>query len=518
MQQWVYPKRRTWNRCAQNTTDGPIVRSDRSTSLYEGNKSRGWKIAAILVRMQSGPPLAIICVDTGCSLSLVDRQFLRRLCPKAVMHPVPGKPLIRRGIGSSRHVCSEYVVTELRIPGTLPSGEKATAGLKCELHVVDDLPPGILLGVDVLGSQAAMLDFSTKRLTLPACRDIQIPIGFTARGSTWVDGTQGGKDVPPTDVTKPSIPYKMPQAGSSGRKGKEDAGNTFISCAEPDTAADEDEAIQSLIHDEENESLRAGSNGRERKEGAGNVSISCADPAFAADEDKTYDEEDESLRTPHRHTNVEKASDYFYEAVDAMPTPEELPVDHNRCKDCISSGLDPKNNKSECLGCRKILFDGFLKEIATEQQRKGNTDAKHHALEVVQSKPKTRLFASGRVTEFLEARECLWNPRAIDHPQNICNKTDSARLTPQTSTNQYVSNKTDLARLTPQTSSAVYKEIYLFARTHKWCALSEDRWTRLFERITTHVLASQAGTQSAPKRVQHAWLVEKEQAVMVRTS
>lgn len=84
-------------------------------------------------------------------MSLVDRSFIRRLCPQVAFHTVGSELITVRGIGSDRYTCKEYVCVELMILGTLPPGQRAVTVLICELHVVDNLKAGSLLGVDILG-------------------------------------------------------------------------------------------------------------------------------------------------------------------------------------------------------------------------------------------------------------------------------------------------------------------------------------------------------------------------------
>ncbi len=64
-----------------------------------------------------------ICVDTGCTMSLVDRSFLRRNAPDAEIQSLPC-PLKVRGIGDNVHSSSDYVLLNLYIPGNVQGESK----------------------------------------------------------------------------------------------------------------------------------------------------------------------------------------------------------------------------------------------------------------------------------------------------------------------------------------------------------------------------------------------------------
>lgn len=86
------------------------------------------------------------CIDTGSGISLIDKQLLLSRFPTVQEHTNPFQLSIRiHGVGAKPIVSTTYVSLPIRF-ASLPS----EAPIPCELHVVDCLSAGILIGMDVL--------------------------------------------------------------------------------------------------------------------------------------------------------------------------------------------------------------------------------------------------------------------------------------------------------------------------------------------------------------------------------
>jgi len=69
----------------------------------------------------------------------------------------------------------------LYLHGSL-SGERATAVIKREVHLVDNLAANLLIGVDILAPEAIKIDMKNELMTLGNCKGITVPIRVTPRG------------------------------------------------------------------------------------------------------------------------------------------------------------------------------------------------------------------------------------------------------------------------------------------------------------------------------------------------
>ena len=112
----------------------------------------------------------LVCWDTGCSVTLIDRAFLKSQLPK---HTILRKasPLVVRGIGSNKHTTAEYVNLEIHIPGRhATDGRPVEALLKRPAYVVDGLRAKMLIGMDVMTPEDVDLVISNKTGYIGSCR------------------------------------------------------------------------------------------------------------------------------------------------------------------------------------------------------------------------------------------------------------------------------------------------------------------------------------------------------------
>lgn len=101
-----------------------IVESAASTAEQgTGFGFRSWNYAMAKIRLTKSGQDDDVCLDTGCGVTLIDRLWLRKLLPEAVIATM-ASPLRVRGVGSSQHETSEYLVTPCYFPGVDDQGNK----------------------------------------------------------------------------------------------------------------------------------------------------------------------------------------------------------------------------------------------------------------------------------------------------------------------------------------------------------------------------------------------------------
>ena len=168
----------------------PTVSIVESTSLASGIGTgfgfRGWSYASVLVALTPGPPPDIVnpdalgCLDTGCAVTLIDRERLARLLPDQPINKM-ATPLSVRGIGSSKHETGEYVCAPLYLIGTKDDDSPAYACLRRELHLVDGLKANMLIGNDIIGPEGILIDISKGSVYISSC-GIKLMVDAKQRG------------------------------------------------------------------------------------------------------------------------------------------------------------------------------------------------------------------------------------------------------------------------------------------------------------------------------------------------
>lgn len=123
-----------------------------------------------LVKLSPFAIAELVCWDTGCSVTLIDRSFLRTQLPE---HKILEKdsPLVVRGIGSNKHTTAEYVNLDIYVPGHHETdGRPVEALLIRQAFVVDNLRAKMLIGMDILTPEGIDLIISTRKGHIRSCR------------------------------------------------------------------------------------------------------------------------------------------------------------------------------------------------------------------------------------------------------------------------------------------------------------------------------------------------------------
>ncbi len=193
--------------------DSPLIESNVeriSDSSSDGLGFRAWHYAAVPVALTWHGVATPICIDSGCTMSLIDRAFLEEHARETEVKHIK-VPISVRGIGATRHLTNEYVVLDLYIHGEIPGQGIATAHLQREAHVVDNLKAKLLLEVDILTPEGMRLDFQERRLIIHSCKSLNTPLSITARDNVRLRRSVRTKKrqlVAPHSVTHISIKLK----------------------------------------------------------------------------------------------------------------------------------------------------------------------------------------------------------------------------------------------------------------------------------------------------------------------
>jgi hypothetical protein len=79
----------------------------------------------------------LVCLDTGCGMTCLDRKFASSQYPEALIQKI--SPIEIRGLGNKVHLSDEYAVLNIYLPGYI--GKDSHLGkITREFHLVDNLP------------------------------------------------------------------------------------------------------------------------------------------------------------------------------------------------------------------------------------------------------------------------------------------------------------------------------------------------------------------------------------------
>lgn len=147
-----------------------FVLSKAAPSDGRGICFRSFKYMEINIWNPSLTMLTSICLDTGCGMSAIDGEFLKRFAPELKIGLSP-EPITVRGIGGTPHISREYVTFSLKIPSV--DGRCAVLAPR-EFHLVSHLGCGVLVGTDILKPERFIMDLGKCNVLLPHCDNLLV--------------------------------------------------------------------------------------------------------------------------------------------------------------------------------------------------------------------------------------------------------------------------------------------------------------------------------------------------------
>lgn len=157
-----------------------VMESTISDNTEPGHGFRGWHYAAAQGSLaESGTPEEI-CLDSGCSSTLIDKAFLQRHLPKVETYTRDNCPLTVRGIGDRKHVINQYVHIHVFIRGIFQN-QIVLLKFPIEANITEDLRANMLIGTDVLGPHQILLDIFNAKAIARTCQNAAIPLRIRAK-------------------------------------------------------------------------------------------------------------------------------------------------------------------------------------------------------------------------------------------------------------------------------------------------------------------------------------------------
>ncbi|KAI9644709.1 hypothetical protein NHQ30_006735 [Ciborinia camelliae] len=163
----------------------PITRSTSPPiGIGDGLGSHIFSYMKIQLRLMNGGRTISTCWDSGCAISLIDSRLLDITLPYYEIH-TRAYPLIVVGIAGNRLVTSRYVILNIYIPGTdMYTRQPKQAVITRRFHLVDNLGPNMIIGMDVLVPEQCVVNFHRKTLRIGSC-ETDVPIDVFANDAQF---------------------------------------------------------------------------------------------------------------------------------------------------------------------------------------------------------------------------------------------------------------------------------------------------------------------------------------------
>lgn len=158
-----------------------VIPSQAMPSPSLGLGFRSWHYATVYASLQLYAKSDAWCIDSGCTMSLIDREYLKLHLPNYLVSQ-SSQPITVRGIGDRRHPCSEYVTLKIYVAGKDDKGI-AVAQLQHEIHIVDDLRAKVLIGMDIFGPEEVVMNIGRQKIRFPQYGQIFAPLTITPKST-----------------------------------------------------------------------------------------------------------------------------------------------------------------------------------------------------------------------------------------------------------------------------------------------------------------------------------------------
>lgn len=147
------------------------------TTNSPGYAFRGRRYAQLQVSIASPHNEQVpVCLDTGCTMSLIDRKLLQQHNPTAIIHRTKTDTKVR-GLGNTLYDASDFTEVDFYIR----SKNNVVAHFQREIHIVEDLPANALIGIDIATVEGWLIDLDAEKLTMPKNYGISVNISTQCR-------------------------------------------------------------------------------------------------------------------------------------------------------------------------------------------------------------------------------------------------------------------------------------------------------------------------------------------------
>ena len=157
-------------------SETPMLQVVSSTASPSSNPPgyafRGRRYAQLYISIDSPHnEKQLVCLDTGCGMSLIDATFLKQYAPTVQVSTME-TPMTVQGIGATMYNANKFIKLQIYIFGE----NNLVARIEREIHVVDNLKANILLGMDIADPEGWLIDLSAHKMTLPHNANMMVPI------------------------------------------------------------------------------------------------------------------------------------------------------------------------------------------------------------------------------------------------------------------------------------------------------------------------------------------------------
>ena len=131
---------------------------------------RKWYYVELSVSFFKRGVITIICVNFECTISLIDKVFLREVLFDIYVKKTK-LPVTIRGVKSVLYFINDYCLLDLYIPKIFNS-KKTIDYIRREIYIVDDLKTKMFIKIDILELKRMQIDIGDEKFFIRNCNDL----------------------------------------------------------------------------------------------------------------------------------------------------------------------------------------------------------------------------------------------------------------------------------------------------------------------------------------------------------
>ena len=122
---------------------------------------RNWTYIIIPAILDPGKEAEEVYADTGCGVSLVNREWQSQQTPNKLISKMTS-PLRVRRVGLNHHEISKYITQKIYLPATDNNDNSILVYLYRELYIINNLRTKILIRNDIIRPKNIIIDIANK--------------------------------------------------------------------------------------------------------------------------------------------------------------------------------------------------------------------------------------------------------------------------------------------------------------------------------------------------------------------
>ena len=139
-----------------------------------------WCYATAEVWLICDGEISSVCLNTECTMILVDWQFLK----KKILNLAIQQTFLLITVcelSSNTHESSKFTVVDLY----LSDEHRWIAVIFCEMHLINNLKTCMLIEIDILISEKITLDMAERKATIESCDNVKIPLTIMLQSESY---------------------------------------------------------------------------------------------------------------------------------------------------------------------------------------------------------------------------------------------------------------------------------------------------------------------------------------------